>query len=66
MNVADVIKFLRWLNATVGAIIEVRQISRDIINALKQSKVFTPEENAQLDAEAEAIFAAPESQPSGR
>lgn len=66
MNVLDVIKFLRWLNTVVGSIIEVRAISRDIINALKQSKVFTPEENAQLDAEAEAIFNAPESQPSGR
>ena len=66
MNFDLVIKALQAAAAAASAAAQAREIALALKNALQQSAELTPEQSAQLDQEAAAIFNAPESQPSGR
>lgn len=60
------IKGLEAAAAAAAAYASARAIAVDLKTAAQQSKELTPEQSAELDAKAEAIFASPEAQPSGR
>lgn len=66
MEFATVIKALQLAAAAAQAAAAAREIALALRASLQQSTPLTPEQNAELDTLASAIFAAPESQPSGR
>jgi hypothetical protein len=66
MEFTTVIKIIQLAAAAADAARQAREIAVALQKALQQSGELTPEQSAQLDAEAAAIFAGPTSQPSGR
>lgn len=66
MDFATAIKILQLAAAAASAAAQARQIATIVQTSLKQSAQLTPEQSAELDALAQRIFEAPESQPSGR
>ena len=63
---AILLKVLQLSAAAAEAAKGARAIYEALREAAQQSRQLTPEQSAQLDQEAKAVFAAPESQPSGR
>lgn len=66
MNYALALELLNILAATADAAAKSKAAYLKVREALKQTHELTDEQSAELDARAEAIFASPESQPSGR
>lgn len=66
MSFVALLEILNIVAATAEAAVRARQTYNKLKEAALQNKELTPEQAAQLDARAEAIFASAASQPSGR
>lgn len=66
MKFALILELLEIVAMTLSAAAKARAAYQSVRDAMQQTHELTPEQEAQLDARAEAIFASEASKPSGR
>jgi hypothetical protein len=66
MDYATLVKVLELTAAATSAAAQAREVYNALRESAQQAEQLTPEQAAELDAKAEAVFSSPASQPSGR
>lgn len=66
MQYKILLQVLEWMAVAMDAAAKARAVYNALRESAQQSEELTPEQTADLDARAEAIFASDASQPSGR